>query len=81
MDSTMTVAKICDTSIFDLMERDAENVIIVINYLIEKGNTAETQQNDARNAPDVTLNKGDYYDRRGILHKRVNMNNASGGWY
>ena len=81
MDSTFSVAKICDTSIFDVMEKDAETVIAVINYIIEKGNTAETHENDAGRAPDVALNKGDYYDRNGVLHKRVSMNNASGGWY
>lgn len=82
MDSTFTVAKICDTSIFEVMEKDAETVIAVINYIIEKGNTAETHENDAKQrAVDVALNKGDYYDRNGVLHKRVTMKNAAGGWY
>jgi hypothetical protein len=80
MDSTFTVAKICGTSIFDIMERDAENVVFVINYIIEKG-TAQDAQNGAENAPRRPLNNGDYYDRAGVLHKRVTMNNATGGWY
>ena len=80
MDSTFTVAKICETSIFDVMERDAETVISVINYIIEKG-TAQDAQNGAQNAPNRPLNNGDYYDRAGVLHRRVGMNNASGGWY
>ena len=63
------------------MERDAETVISVINYIIEKGDTAETHENGAENAPNVALHNGDYYDARGILHKRVGMNNATGGWY
>ena len=77
----MTVAKICDTSIFDIMERDAESVILVINYIIQKGNAAETPQDAAGRAPDVSLHNGDYYDRNGVLHKRVSMKNAAGGWY
>lgn len=77
----MTVAKICDTSIFDIMERDAETVILVINYIIQKGNAAETHENAAERAPNVALNKGDYYDRNGVLHKHVSMKNAAGGWY
>lgn len=81
MDSTFTVAKICDTSIFDVMEKDAETVISVINYIIEKGNTAETHENDAGRAGNAALNNGDYYDRRGVLHKRVSMKSAAGGWY
>ena len=81
MDSTFTVAKICDTSIFDIMQQDAETVILVINYIIEKGDTAETHENAAGRAPNVALNNGDYYDRNGVLHKRVGINNATGGWY
>ena len=80
MDSTFTVAKICETSIFEVMEKDAETVIQVINYIIEKGN-AETHENGAGTAPRSVLNNGDYYDRAGVLHKRVGMNNATGGWY
>ena len=81
MDSTFTVAKICDTSIFDIMQQEAETVILVINYIIEKGDTAETHENGAENAPNVALHNGDYYDRNGVLHKRVSMKNAAGGWY
>jgi len=74
------IAKICGTSIFDVLERDAETVISVINYVIEKG-TDETHENGAQTAPNRPLNNGDYYDRAGVLHKRVDSKNASGGWY
>ena len=80
MDSTFTVAKICETSIFEVMEKDAETVISVMNYIIEKGST-ETHENGAETAPRSSLNNGDYYDRAGVLHKRVGMKNATGGWY
>lgn len=80
MDSTFTVAKICETSIFDVMEKDAETVISVINYIIEKGHET-THENGAGNAPQRPLNNGDYYDRAGVLHKRVGMKNGTGGWY
>lgn len=82
MDSTFVVAKLCDTSIFDIMERDAETVIFVINYIIEKGNTTnnDTPETSASGGGE-SLHNGDYYDRNGVLHKRVSMKSATGGWY
>ena len=62
------------------MEQDAETVIYVINYIIEKG-TAENAQNGAQTAPAHNFNNGTYYDRNGIKHVRVDSKTASGGWY
>lgn len=80
MDSSFSVARICGTTIFDVMEQPADTVISVINYIIEKG-TTQNAQNEAQNAPAGSIHNGDYYDRRGVLHKRVDMKTATGGWY
>ena len=73
------VAKICNTTIFDIMEQNAETVIFVINYIIEKG-TAGNAQNGAQDAPAREFNNGTYYDRNGVKHVRVDSKTASGGW-
>lgn len=80
MDSSFSVAKICNTTIFDILEQDAEAVIFVINYIIEKGGT-QNAQNGAQDAPARSTNNGTYYDRNGVKHVRVDMKNATGGWY
>ena len=80
MDSSFLVAKICNTTIFDIMEQNAETVIFVINYIIEKG-TAGNAQNGAQDAPARSTNNGTYYDRNGVKHVRVDSKTATGGWY
>ena len=77
----MSVSKICGLSIFEVLEQRAESVIDVINYIIEKANTPQNAQNGAQDAPARLTDNGTYYDRNGVLHKRVDMKNATGGWY
>ena len=76
----MSVDKICNTTIFDVMEQNAQTVILVINYIIEKGGT-QNAQNGTQDAPARRDNNGTYYDRNGVKHVRVDMKNATGGWY
>lgn len=80
MDSTFTVAKICNVSVFEILEQDAEAVIFVINYIIQKGGT-ENARNGTSDARGGSTNNGTYYDRKGVKHVRVGMKNATGGWY
>ena len=80
MDSTFSVARICNVSVFEILQQDAEAVIFVINYIIEKGG-AKNAQNDAHNAPGGSGDNGTYYDRNGVKHVRVGFKNATGGWY
>lgn len=80
MDSTFSVAKICNVSVFDVLERDADAVINVINYIIEKG-TTQNAQNGTPDARAGVRDNGTYYDRNGVKHVRVGMKNATGGWY
>lgn len=80
MDSTFTVAKICNVSVFEILEQDAEAVIFVINYIIEKGGT-QNAQNGTQNARGGSGDNGTYFDRNGVKHVRVGMKNATGGWY
>ena len=80
VDSSFSVARICNTTIFDVMEQNADTVIMIINYIIEKGST-ENAQNGTQDAPARSDNNGTYYDRNGVKHVRVNMKNATGGWY
>lgn len=77
MDSSFSVARVCGVSIFDIMERDAEAVIFVINYIIEKGSDAETS--NTKNTG--TGSRDSYIDKKGIKHVRVDMNTSTGGWY
>ena len=77
----MSVSNICGLSIFEVLEQRAESVISVIKYIIEKANTSPNAQNGAQDAPARLSDKGTYYDRNGVLHKRVDMKNATGGWY
>lgn len=76
----MSVARICNTTIFDVMEQNAETVIFVINYIIEKGGTQDAQKGTQDARPRST-NNGTYYDRNGVKHVRVDTNSATGGWY
>ena len=76
----MSVARICNTTIFDVMEQNAETVIFVINYIIEKGGTQDAQKG-TQDAPARLTNNGTYYDRNGVKHVRVDTKSATGGWY
>lgn len=80
MDSSFLVAKFCNTTIFDILEQNAESVIFVINYIIEKGGETDTS-NGSQATTGTRSNKGVYYDRNGIKHVPVSMATASGGWY
>ena len=76
----MSVARICNTTIFDVMEQNAETVIFVINYIIEKGGTQDAQKG-TQDARARSTNNGTYYDRNGVKHVRVDTKSATGGWY
>lgn len=60
MDITGQIAKLYSTSPFDLMERDAEHVIMVINYVLEKY-SEESEKIDANIAP-VKKQKDNFWD-------------------
>ena len=81
MDSSFSVAKVCGVSVFDILEQDAENVIFVINYIIEKGGQNDTTNKNATGSVTRTGGRGSYIDKNGVKHVKVDMSTASGGWY
>jgi hypothetical protein len=80
MDSSFTVAKICNTTIFEVLEQNAESVISVINYIIEKGGESGVEPG-TQGGTGRRSNNGVYYDQNGVKHVPVSMATASGGWY
>lgn len=80
MDSSFLVAKFCNSTIFEILEQNAESVVSVINYIIEKGGETDAA-NGSQTATGTRSNKGVYYDRNGVKHVPVSMATASGGWY
>lgn len=60
MDITGQIAKLYSTSPFDLMERDSEHVIMVINYVLEKY-SEETEKSDVNIAP-MKKQKDNFWD-------------------
>ena len=60
MDITCQIAKLYSTSPFDLMERDSEHVIMVINYVLEKY-SEETEKSDVNIAP-MKKQKDNFWD-------------------
>lgn len=81
MDSSFSVAKVCNVSVFDILEQDAENVIFVINYIIEKGTGTTNTKKKINGSTATTDGRDSYYDKNGVKHVRVDMSTASGGWY
>ena len=79
MDSSFSVARICGTTIFDVLGQNADDVICVINYIIQK--SAGNAQNTPKLRDEGVNNNGTYFDRNGVKHVRVNMITATGGWY
>lgn len=56
MDLTAEIAKIYNTTPFDVLEREADHVIMVINYVVEK---SEDSPKKANNKPKASSRKND----------------------
>lgn len=72
MSVTESVAKYCGVSIFAVLNEEAENVIDVINYLMEKSETQPKKPRPESGAASV---------RNGVRRVEVNEKTATGGWY
>ena len=60
MDITEQLSKIYNVSPFDVLDRDAEHVIMVINYVLEKSNDAPKNANT--NIKPKQKHKDDFWD-------------------
>lgn len=49
MEFTVEMSKIYNLSPFEIMEKDKDSVIMLINYFIEKGNTETIEKPAAKN--------------------------------
>lgn len=69
MDFTFELSKAFNVLPFEILKQDKDEVIMLINYLIEKGETIDTKPNNtkAENKPEQRI--------------RVNDKTASNGWY
>ncbi len=68
MDFTVEVAKAFNLSPFDVLHQDKDDVIMMINYFIEKGDVEESEPVERR-----TFGKEERI--------RVNDKTATGGWF
>lgn len=72
MDFTVELAKSFNMTPFEVLKQDKDEVIMLINYFIEKSET-ETEETTHVNAPKKTYGKNERI--------RVNDKTATGGWF
>lgn len=70
MDFTVEISKAFGLSPFHVLNQDKDNVIMMINYYIEKGETIETDGNTRQHTA-----------RHDNMRIRVNDKTATGGWF
>lgn len=72
MDFTVEVSKTFNLSPFDVMRQEKDDVIMLINYFIQKGERTDTESKTET----VKKRNGKKVER-----VRVNDKTASGGWF
>jgi len=72
MDFTAEVSRAFNTTPFFVFEQNAEDVIMLINYFIEKDDTGESV-----NAQNFTNNE----HKKKVERIKVNSQTATGGWW
>lgn len=74
LDFTFELAKAFNVLPFEIMKQDKDEVIMIINYLVEK---AETETTKPIQSSDIKYEK----NNSNIKRVRVNDKTATGGWF
>lgn len=67
MDATDKMARIYSTSPLDILSREAEDVIRLLNYLVERGEDKQEHRSEEKRTDDIM--------------KKVTSKTATGGWW